>query len=113
MATTHNFVFDSLSRIGDDVCGISERDMQNQKHGSYITQNHWASNCGMKAPINFATSQPNIYYTGGVGVTEGCTVDNDSRLRPKVDRYRILKNYNTIQKSKLNIYELEEQLNSL
>jgi len=81
MATTHNYVFDSLSRIGDDVCGISERDMQNQKHGSYLTQNHWSSNCGMKAPINFATSQPNIYYTGGVGVTEGCTVDNDSRLR--------------------------------
>tara|TARA_A100001011_G_scaffold312416_1_gene329846 strand:- start:5145 stop:5723 length:579 start_codon:yes stop_codon:yes gene_type:complete len=81
MATTHNYTFDEVSRIGNDPCGISERDMQNQQFGSYLTQNHWASNCGMTAPINFATSQPNVYYTGGVGVTESCTVDNDSRLR--------------------------------
>ena len=81
MTSTHNYMFDSLTRIGDDPCGISEKDIQNQKHGSYLTQNHWASNCGMKAPINFATSQPNVFYTGGIGVTEGCTVDNDSRLR--------------------------------
>ena len=81
MTSTHNYMFDSLTRIGDDPCGISEKDIQNQKQGTYLTQNHWASNCGMKAPINFATSQPNVFYTGGIGVTEGCTVDNDSRLR--------------------------------
>ena len=30
MASVHNFTFDKLSRIGDDLCGITERDLQNQ-----------------------------------------------------------------------------------
>ena len=45
MTSTHNYMFDSLTRIGDDPCGISEKDIQNQKQGTYLTQNHWASNC--------------------------------------------------------------------
>ena len=31
MASSYNFTFDNLSRIGDDVCGISERDIKNQQ----------------------------------------------------------------------------------
>ena len=52
MATTHNYTFDEISRIGNDLC-ISERDMQNNKFGSYLTQNHWASNCGMHLSISY------------------------------------------------------------
>ena len=39
MASVHNFTFDKLSRIGDDLCGITERDLQNQQFGSYGTTN--------------------------------------------------------------------------
>ena len=35
MTSTHSFNFDNLSRLGDDVCGISARDTQNNKIGSY------------------------------------------------------------------------------
>ena len=28
MTSSYNYTFDSLSRIGDDVCGISERDIK-------------------------------------------------------------------------------------
>ena len=35
----------------------------------------------MGKPIHFATSQPNVYYNGGAGVSAGCTIDNDSNLR--------------------------------
>ena len=80
MTSSYNYTFDSLSRIGDDVCGISERDMQNQNFGSYLTQNHWESECNMKKPINFATTQPNVYYNGGAGVVAPCYVDDHSDL---------------------------------
>ena len=80
MTSSYNYTFDSLSRLGDDVCGISERDMQNQNFGSYLTQNHWESECNMKKPVNFATTQPNVYYNGGAGVVAPCYVDDHSDL---------------------------------
>lgn len=81
MANVHNFTFDTMSRIGNDLCGISEKDLQNQKVGSYLTYNHFEKDSCMGKPIHFATSQPNVYYNGGVGVSAGCTIDNDSNLR--------------------------------
>jgi len=80
MTSTYNYTFDSLSRIGDDVCGISERDMQNQNFGSYLTQNYWESECNMKKPVHFATTQPNVYYNGGPGVVAPCYVDDHTDL---------------------------------
>jgi hypothetical protein len=79
-ASAFSYTFDGLSRIGDDVCGISEKDMMNQNWGTYQLQNHWESDCGMHRPINFATKQPNIYYSGGPGVVPSCSVDDHSKL---------------------------------
>ena len=81
MSSVHSYTFDSLSRIGDDVCGVSEREMQNENFGSYSVQSYFAKNCGMASSINFATSQPNIFYNGshhcGLG---GCNIDTNSKL---------------------------------
>ena len=41
MTSLHSFVFDGATRIGNDPCGITEKDLQNQKKGSYITQNYF------------------------------------------------------------------------
>ena len=71
MANVHNFTFDTMSRIGNDLCGISEKDLQNQKVGSYLTYNHFEKDSCMGKPIHFATSQPNVYYNGGAGVSAG------------------------------------------
>ena len=30
MSSVHSYTFNGLSRIGNDVCGVSERDMQNE-----------------------------------------------------------------------------------
>lgn len=83
MASLHNYKFDNLTRIGDDVCALSERDLQNNTFGSYSTQNYFEKMCGMKQPIDFATQQPNVFYKGGYGVmgAGGCNVDSDSNLR--------------------------------
>lgn len=83
MASSYNFTFDNLSRIGDDVCGISERDMQNQQFGSYSTQNYFEKFCGLNQPLNFATQQPNVTLGGGYGVSDSCKINNDSNLRIK------------------------------
>ena len=81
MATTHSFNFDNLSRLGDDTCGISARDLQNNKIGSYLTQNHFEKDCGLSNQINFATQQPNVFIGAGHGVADSCNIDNDSDLR--------------------------------
>ena len=44
MSSVHSYTFDSLSRIGDDVCGVSEREMQNENFGSYSVQSYFAKN---------------------------------------------------------------------
>ena len=41
MASVYNFTFDNLSRIGNDRCGLTEKDMQNQTFGSYLVQNYF------------------------------------------------------------------------
>ena len=82
MASVHNYTFDSLTRIGNDRCAVSERDLQNQNFGSYTLQSYFLKNCGMKKPIEFATSQPSIFYNGShqVGLG-GCNVEADSKLK--------------------------------
>ncbi len=83
MASLYNYTFDNITRIGDDVCALSERDMQNNNFGTYATKNYFEKYCGMKQPISFATKQPNVFYKGGYGVmgAGGCNVDSDSNLR--------------------------------
>ena len=84
MATVHNYLFDNLSRIGDDQCSMTQRDIQNKNQGNYTMKNHFLKYCGMKQPIRFATQQPGINFKGGrgdnvVGVG-GCVVDDNSDL---------------------------------
>ena len=35
----------------------------------------------MRKPINFATTQPNVFYKGGHGGLGGCTIDSESNLK--------------------------------
>ena len=81
MASVYNYNFDNSGRIGNDVCGVSERDMQNNKFGTYSTRNYFEKDCGMSKPIRFATEQPNVFYSGGHGGVGGCTVESDSDLK--------------------------------
>ena len=86
MANVNNYTFGNLSRLGDDVCASSERNMQNNKFGSYSTQNFFESDCKMTKSINMATNQPSVFYGAGGGDTTmggiaGCGIDNDSNLR--------------------------------
>ena len=56
MTTSYNYVFDNLSRIGDDSCGITARNTQNNAIGSYNTTNYFLKYCGMKTTDIFCNS---------------------------------------------------------
>lgn len=83
MASVYNYNFDNLTRIGDDKCGITARELQNNAMGSYNTTNYFLNDCGMKKSIGFATQQPNVFFKGGHGIcgAGGCNVSSDSNLR--------------------------------
>lgn len=83
MASIYNYTFDNLSRLGDDVCYLNERNKQNTHYGSYTTTNYFGGNCNNNMPMKVATSQPNIFVKDGFGPSGpgGCNIDNDSNLR--------------------------------
>ena len=73
--------FDQVTRIGDDKCGLSQRNIQNVKAGNYMLSNYRADECGLKKPIEVATSQPNVFIGGGHHVGPGgCNIDDSSKL---------------------------------
>ncbi len=81
MAHSNDYNFNSLSRIGDDSCDISQRNVQNVSQANYLLTNYFSADCGMQRPIEFATSQPNIFYKGGNQVgAGGCNIDANSEL---------------------------------
>ena len=81
MAIVRDYVFDNLSRIGNDNCGQSQRNIQNLNSSNYMLQNFFAADCNMARPIDFATSQPGVNFTGGFQVgAGGCNIDANSEL---------------------------------
>ena len=63
MASVHNYTFNNLCRIGNDECGVSARDMQNNNHNAHTTTNFFSNWGGMKKTIDLATSLPNVNFT--------------------------------------------------
>ena len=81
MATVKDYVFDKMTRIGNDTCGLSQMNVQNINAGNYMVQNFFSSDCTMARPIELATSQPGIFYEGGHQTgAGGCNIDINSQL---------------------------------
>jgi hypothetical protein len=82
MAYTSNYIFDNISRIGNDNCCIDQKTIQNSGYANYTLQNYFASDCSMKKPIELAVTQPGIFYNGGYNVgAGGCNIDESSKLQ--------------------------------
>jgi hypothetical protein len=80
MSYTSDYLFQNMSRIGNDNCYLSQRDTQDVNFSNYMLTNY--NSCEqMNKVINVATSQPSFFYKGqqnlGLG---GCNVDDSSRL---------------------------------
>lgn len=82
MAYVSNYVFDNISRIGNDNCCVDQKTIQNAGYANYTLQNYFISDCSMKKPIELATTQPGIFYNGGYNVgAGGCNIDDSSKLQ--------------------------------
>jgi len=82
MANTYHYTFDNMSRIGLDNCCIDQDTIQDIQACNYTLQNYFASDCSMKKPIALATSQPGIFYNGGMlSGAGGCNIDDSSKLQ--------------------------------
>jgi len=97
MAYVHNYSFDNMSRIGCDTGDLSQRNVQNLNATNYALSNFFSTDCQMERPIQFATSQPNVFYKGGHGGFGGCTIDANSELT--------IGSLNTHAKCKLSLLE--------
>ncbi len=82
MSNVSNYIFDNMSRIGLDESCKSQTDIQNIGYANYMLQNYYVSDCTMQKPIDLATSQPGIMYTGGYNVgAGGCNIEDSSKLQ--------------------------------
>lgn len=80
MAYVSDYTFYNNTRIGDDACDLSQRNIQNAGAANYLLTNFRPA-CPMGDAVSFATSQPNVNFTGShqVGIG-GCNIDDNSKL---------------------------------
>lgn len=80
MSSVYDYTFYEPTRIGEDTCDLSQRNIQNAKEATYVLDN-FRPECPMGSAIEFATSQPNVNFTGShqVGIN-GCNIDENSEL---------------------------------
>ena len=80
MFSTYDYTFNNLSRIGNDSCDVSQRDIQNNSSSNYLLTN-FKPNCPMNSALTFAASQPTMNFTGSHQVsTDGSNIDTNSQL---------------------------------
>ena len=98
MASLHSYTFDNLTRLGTDVCSVTQDSVMNVKHGNYMLTNFATKDCTMKQPIQFATNQPNVFFKSPQQMgLNGCNVDDHSKLT--------VGTIQTHPKCRLNLYQ--------
>lgn len=81
MAHVSDYTFQNMSRIGNDLCSMNVSDRQNVNQQNYLLTNYYAKDSNMTNPIEFATRQPNVNYSGGKQLSMGgSNVDVNSNL---------------------------------
>jgi len=79
--TNYPFVFDSMSRIGDDKISINQREIQNINNANHRLENYYPA-CPMTKAMDFALTQPNVFYKGSKeGGIKGCEIEANNELK--------------------------------
>jgi len=80
MASVYDYTFNLPSRIGFDQTDLSQRTLQNSSYSSHILDKLNVSG-PLTSYVDFATSQPNINFTGSQHLSIGGTnVDESSKM---------------------------------
>ena len=81
MTTVNDYTFGNMSRIGNDNCDQTQRNIQNVSQADWALTNYTSDGCTMSQGMDFALSLPGVNYTGshqtGIG---GCQIDTNSSL---------------------------------
>jgi hypothetical protein len=102
MASVHDYNFYQSARLGYDRTDLSQRTLQNSEYANYMLDTFRPSG-PMNNVIDFATSQPNINFTGSHQVSVGgSNIAESSQLlisnlsRPKCRISLIERPYSTV-----------------
>lgn len=76
-----NQLFDNVSRIGNDNCDLTNKNLQNMQANNYILENYQVYT-PINNAVNLATNQPNVFLAGshGGGINRN-NVDENSILQ--------------------------------
>ena len=84
MGSVTDFKFDNMSRLGSDACNLNQSDLQNSKANNYLLTNHFVGDTNMAKGIAFATSHPNVNFSGSQQTSlGGANIDKSSELLVK------------------------------
>ena len=74
-------MFNQESRLVNDQCGYTLKNKESTEACNYRLTNFYTKNCNMSDVIDFATTQPSIFYNGGhqTGMN-GCNIKENSEL---------------------------------
>lgn len=77
--------FFNNTRLNDDNLIVAQNDLQDSAQNKYMLENYYVSECTMRKPIEFATSQINVNYCAAGGMANqcglgGCNIDQNSSL---------------------------------
>jgi len=91
MASVHDYNFNQSTRLGDDKTDLSQRTLQNSDYATYMLDT-FRPTCPMGDVVEFATSQPNVNFTGSFHTSVGgSNIQENSQLlisslsRPNVE----------------------------
>jgi hypothetical protein len=70
MASVHDYNFYQTTRLGDDRTDFSQHILQNSEYANYMLDGFRPA-CPLSSAIDFATSQPNINFTGSFHTSVG------------------------------------------
>jgi hypothetical protein len=77
MASVHDYNFYQTTRLGDDRTDFSQQTLQNAEYANYMLDGFRPA-CPLSSAIEFATSQPNINFTGSYSTSIGGSNISDS-----------------------------------
>ena len=72
-----NYMFNNMSRLGNDESDISQKTVYNTRFSNYMLSNYFSDN--QSNPVTFSTNQPAVMLNGSWGIP-AASVDMDSKL---------------------------------
>tara|TARA_B100000795_G_C22803805_1_gene443521 strand:- start:187 stop:852 length:666 start_codon:yes stop_codon:yes gene_type:complete len=75
-----NMDLNNLSSLRNDSCHITFKDKQSESPGIYNLNQYRECDCGIPKVIETASSNPEVQFRDGYGVSE-CFIDDDTELR--------------------------------